>query len=613
MALAQQGFRVQKLLLAALSALVFTAASAPVEAADTPTIALEQIRTGMKGYGLTVIKGTRPERFDVEVVGVVKNFHGLPGLILVKVSHPRLDIVKNVKGMSGSPIYLEGKLAGAYAYSPASFQVEPVAGVTPIAPMLAEMRRPIPEGFWPLDPRAKSEGGTASLTPGHWSFEEASAGARARHASPEGFVPAGTAMSASGLGPRSLAYANELLRAGGYETLMDGGNAATATDAPNVDAPMHFESGSAIGVSYVRGDISMSGIGTVTHVEGNKLCAFGHPMMQAGNTAFPTGIADIVWIYASAQHSFKMGNIVRPLGALVQDRLSAIVIDEKAKAPEFPMQVNVTGAVGAPKTRWDMTVTEDSFMGPMIVASALSNVIESTVPERRDVSWKLSTKVTLDNYGEVTLQDVGIAIGGMPEGDMLARSKLVRLIGEALNNPWEHLHIKSVSATFDVKYADDVWRLREVEALDTEVQPGAPVRLRMHMEQKFGPRFSKDITVSAPTDVSDKDVDFEVLPGYGVKFDADDPENMRELIGVIRGTEVSPRTVVVQRAAGGAGILHRDMKTEVLPGFALDALRSDRRTDMPKTYPVLLREVFPLEKYIVGRGRVSVRVRSKKS
>ncbi|HRG99627.1 MAG TPA: SpoIVB peptidase S55 domain-containing protein, partial [Polyangiaceae bacterium] len=104
---------------------------------DKPrTIPTSEIREGMKGYGLTVFKGTAPERFDVEVVGVLHNFRPSQELILVKTPHPRLNVTKNVRGMSGSPIYLDGRLAGAYAYSWAMFQVEPVAGVTPIAPML---------------------------------------------------------------------------------------------------------------------------------------------------------------------------------------------------------------------------------------------------------------------------------------------------------------------------------------------------------------------------------------------------------------------------------------------------------------------------------------------
>ncbi len=590
------------------------AQAASAATTNVPTIPLDQIRAGMKGYGLTVIRGTRPEKFDVEVVGVLSNFHGLPGLILVKVSHPRLDITKNVKGMSGSPIYLEGKLAGAYAYSPASFQVEPIAGVTPIAPMLTEMHRPIAPGFWPLQPRAASVSGDAAASA--WSMQSATIERARLHVAPEGFVSAGTAMGAAGLSPRSLAYANEVIQAGGYEALADGGFASSSASASATsagDVPAHFENGSAIGVSYVRGDISMAGIGTVTHVEGNKLCAFGHPMMSAGTTAFPTGIANIEWIYASAQHSFKMGNIVRPLGALVQDRLSAIVVDEHAVAPEFPMQVKVMGATGAPKTTWSMTVTEDSFMAPMIAATALGNALEATVTERRDVSWKLHAWVKVEKYGEVELEDVGIASGGLPEAGAWASSKVVKLLGETLNNPWEHLRVQNVRAEFTVAYVDDVMRVRDVEALDTVVEPGSPVHLRVHYEQKYTQkRHTQDMMVNAPLDVADKDIEFEVAPGYSVKTESDEPESMRDVIRMLTAAEAPARSVVVQRAQPGSGVLHHGHKTDVLPAFALDALKTERHADAPGTYIVMQRRIFPTDRYVVGRGKVSVRVRTKK-
>ena len=121
--------------------------------ARASTIATSEIKEGMKGYGLTVFHGTRPERFDVEVIGVLHNFRPSQDLILIKTpNNARLDAAKGVHGMSGSPIYLDdGRLAGAYSYLLASFPAEPVAGVTPIAPMLAELHRPIPPGFWPIE------------------------------------------------------------------------------------------------------------------------------------------------------------------------------------------------------------------------------------------------------------------------------------------------------------------------------------------------------------------------------------------------------------------------------------------------------------------------------
>jgi len=112
---------------------------------------LSQVRPGMKGYGLTVFEGTKPERFDIEVIGVQKGFLPKQDLILVKTHHPRLEVARVVAGMSGSPVYINGKMAGAYAYG-WTFPREAVAGVTPIENMLADFDRPIPSEIfgWPL-------------------------------------------------------------------------------------------------------------------------------------------------------------------------------------------------------------------------------------------------------------------------------------------------------------------------------------------------------------------------------------------------------------------------------------------------------------------------------
>ena len=167
-------------------------ASIPLARGDAKptTISPAEVKEGMKGYGLTVFKGTQPERFDVEVIGVLHQFRPGQELIVIKTPNPRLDVVKTVKGMSGSPIYLDGRLAGAYSYSLSAFEVEPVAGVTPIGLMLTEMRRPIPPGFWPAGggaplpgarrpppPRIRTRHAHASLTsfdgpPGRYDLAE---------------------------------------------------------------------------------------------------------------------------------------------------------------------------------------------------------------------------------------------------------------------------------------------------------------------------------------------------------------------------------------------------------------------------------------------------------
>src|SRR5207302_2989918 len=129
------------------------------------------------------------------------------------------------------------------------------------------------------------------------------------------------------------------------------------------------------------------------------------PMFEAGNTSMPTSIARILMLYASDNRSMKIGEVARPLGALVNDRQSAIVADEKVKPPMFPMSVQVIGAPGAPKLSWHVEVAEERFMSSSLAATVLGSVVEATVNERRDVTWKMMSKVTVRGHGTIELED----------------------------------------------------------------------------------------------------------------------------------------------------------------------------------------------------------------
>jgi SpoIVB peptidase S55 len=224
--------RTHAILLAALGGTALGLfASMPTARGDAKgsTIGVDEIQEGMKGYGLTVFHGTEPEKFDVEVIGVLHNFRAGQDLILVKTPHPRLNITRNVQGMSGSPIYLDGRLAGAYAYSLRQFMVEPVAGVTPIAPMLGELHRPIPPGFWPLQQsaplptapaatvpkRADADGPTHwDGAPGRYDVMEHAHQVASRMGvvtdTAHGIVPVSTPLLVAGLGERCCAKRSNL-------------------------------------------------------------------------------------------------------------------------------------------------------------------------------------------------------------------------------------------------------------------------------------------------------------------------------------------------------------------------------------------------------------------
>ena len=601
----------------------------PLAHGDTKasTIGIDEIKDGMKGYGLTVFKGTQPERFDVQVVGVLKNFRPGQGLILINTPHPRLNITKTVRGMSGSPIYLDGRLAGAYAYSWSSFAVEPIAGVTPINLMLNEMHRPIPPGFWPLQggaplpnaapaapqKRAENDLGGASQfegVPGSYDLETHAKQVAARLGSgldPSRPVrPASTPLMLGGMSDRSMALVQKLFGPLGLDPMQAGGG-GTAQD-PN--APLHYVDGGALGVQMASGDVSFMGLGTVTHVEGTRLCGFGHPMMEAGTSALPAAIGTVHWIFASDQASSKIGEAARPLGTLVQDRQSSVIVEESQRAPMFPVAIDVRGADGVLKKNWNVNITDDKFMSASLIASVLGSIVDATINERRDVTWQLKTKLTVRGHGTIDLDDFGVAVGGMPDAGDFAHSKIGRAIGEVLNNPWEQTHIEKVEGSITVDYTRDLWRIRGVDVLDPVVDVGQAARLRVHLVPYAGPEVTKVLEVRFPDEMAGREVELEIAPGYTVTPDLAAPQNLSDLLVSSTKQSVLPKSLVVQYKTHTQGVAYEGHVAERLPAFALDALRPTSSDVAPDPFSSYARSITPLDRYVDGTERVKVNVKN---
>ena len=584
---------------------------------------VSDIRPGMKGYGLTVFQGTKPERFDVEVIDVLKNFRPKQDLILVKTKHPRLEITKVVAGMSGSPIYLNDKMIGAYAYG-WSFGSEPVAGVTPIRNMLDEMARPLPDRIdgWPLklmpvsgkpvaprERRANNEGGHRYQgTLGHYDVREHAAqlahSIGLDHSQVSTLTPVSTPILIGGMSSRSIAFAQQLMAPLGLEPLQAGGAASEETSAPT-----RYVDGGAVGVQLVRGDMSAMGLGTVTRVEGDKLVAFGHPMSELGVTALPTAIGRVLWFLASDQRSFKIGMGVREVGALVNDRQSAIVVSHSAKAPVIPLKMSIHGAPGFPNSNWSFEIAHDKFMTPSFASVALGSALQAVANEHQDVSWTATSKLKIKGYPELTLQDYGVSMGGTPEAGEFVRSNLVRAIGTVLNNPWQAAFIESARMDVELRYARDILRLRGASLLESEIDAGAPARIRLTLVPYSGPEVTRVVTVPIPAHFAGQTVNLEIEPGYAEERDQSAPDNLTELIKNLENPVYPAKSVVISFNTGDAGVTFKGRVAHDLPPGALDAIRPATSSVAPETFATTTRIVVDLPEFMVGRDRVSVSVR----
>jgi SpoIVB peptidase S55 len=603
-------------------ALEVARAGTRVDRADT--LPIEEIHRGMKGYGLTVFEGTRPERFGVEVIDVVKKFLPAQDLILIKTTHPRLDVVNTVQGMSGSPIFIDGKMVGAYSYG-WSFGKEPVAGVTPIRNMLDDFDRPLPKEIfgWPIDllpaSRNRPKPVLQSLGVGHGANRYVGVPGEYRleaHAAqlalnnptralannmPRALT---TPVMLGGLGSMAADMASRLFEPLGLKPMQGGGGGGKIEP----DAPQHFEDGGAIGVELVRGDIDMTPIGTVTRVEGDRLVAFGHPMMNAGVTALPTAIARILWILASEESSMKFGASVRPLGALVNDRQASIVVTESAKAPVIPVALNVEGVPDSPRREWHFEVAQERFMTPSFLAIALGNALQATAAERQDVTWTATSKVKIRDYGEITVEDFGVSVGGTPDPSEFERSEVVSAVGAILNNPWKAAFVDAVTTNVKLNYARELVRLRGAQVLESEIDAGQPAHIALTLIPYAGPPIIRTITVPMPRYLAGTTVKLLIRPGHSVEREKATPESLEDFIRNIEQPIYPPKSVVVSYSAG-AGVAFKGQVATQLPPGAMDSIVQQSSSYAPEAFGSEHRQVIDLPEFMVGTETVSVKVR----
>jgi hypothetical protein len=432
------------------------------------------------------------------------------------------------------------------------------------------------------------------------------AAALAKRQAPAGAVtaaPVATPLLVGGMTNGAIALARDLLSPLGIEPLQAGGGGAQ-----DPSAPKRYEDGGAIGVQLIRGDMSAMGLGTVTRVEGDKLLAFGHPMMEAGVTALPTCIGKVLWFLASDQRSFKIGMGVRDVGALIQDRQASITISHSAVAPVVPLKVSIKGMPGLPSSNWNFEIAHEKFMTPSFVAVALGSALQAVANERQDVSWTSKSRLKIKGYGEIQIEDYGVAIGGTPEAGEFARSNLVRAIGAVMNNPWQPAFIEGADVEVELHYARDILRLRGAELLEPEIEPGQPARIRVTLVPYSGPEQTRVISVNLPRYLAGQTVSLEVTPGYTEERETAPPDSLKELIDNFVNPIYPPKSLVASYGSE-SGLAFRGRVAKNLPPGAVDAIRPTATSIGPDTVESSVRVVAPIGQFVVGRDRVSVTIR----
>jgi len=547
-------------------------------AGETPArddiLAPEDVKAGMKGFGLSVFSGTEPERFTVEVIGRLRNMLPQQDIILIRCPDEKLKDSKVVAGMSGSPIYVEcadGKerLIGALAYG-WSFSVEPIAGVTPITNMLAGLEEA-------KDADAKREATAPQMT--RPSLPEAAGDlvlgaidpARARAAfepprapAPGDLRPVTTPLMVSGIGTSTMAEVRRMFSPLGLEPVQ--GGAGQGAGAAGKGGKVSFTPGDAIGVQLMRGDSDFTAIGTVTHVEGDHILAFGHPFFQAGRWEAPVTRAEVVLVLASVARSFKISNSGVLAGRLLDDQQPGIVAELGGTVEMTPCTVKVRGP-GRPTRTFNYEMIRHPALTGRLAFFALSDSVTSAYPLADDAV--LTVKQRLEISGDRILElETVTAAGSSFSYSMTAPLSAV------LSNPFERVFVERMNFDVLVEPGQRTARITSAVPARREARPGDEVAVRVRL-RPFGRDWDEEeeieLAVRVPDDTMPGKLSVRVAPGSSVRPDLAPVRNLEEFIaGVKKLRSATSLVAVVPRPTRG---LRRDGRVmPSLPASVMNVL-----------------------------------------
>ena len=464
-----------------------------LQADDAPAIfPLSQVQPGMKGVAYTIFAGDEIEKVDLVVLGVLHNALGpKQDIILVQLLGEKAEHTGVVAGMSGSPVYFDGKLAGALSLKLGTFTKEAIGGVTPIENMLDVQNAPEPAA------NATPQSSAASIQPAN--IENTFSAARiplpenfARQTSAgagQFLVPIETPLITTGLYPETIALFSKQLSAWGM-SMMAGGTAAPSPE----DAQL--KPGDMVGVELIRGDLSISPGCTVTTVDHGKILACGHPIFSFGNVSMPLSRAHVVTTLASSMASTKIISTGGTIGTLTQDRVTAIGGRLGDGPPMIP--VDVTLVTGAEQKQFHFEIIESPQLTPLLVALATYNGIIGNTAYGEGSTLQLDGEIAIKGHTTVTLKDLFPPTDNPVPGGFFVATDVQSTFGQIYSNPYEIPHITAihlrVTALPERRAAtiDDAW----VEA--NEVRPGQTVNVKVQLRPYRGAAFVQEFPITIP-------------------------------------------------------------------------------------------------------------------
>jgi hypothetical protein len=606
------------LLLLLVSATTSLAQSSKTSSTPNNFFPIEQIRPGMKAVGYTVTSGSEPEKFDVEILGVMNGFpNPNQSAVIIRVLGEQYAHSGIFGGMSGSPVYIDGKLIGAVAFS-YQFSKDAIGGVTPIQQMVDIFEQQKQGG-------SSSESRPRSISFSEISFNENSreytnflksvsgASATGAQAAASPVTPVlqriATPLSVTGIAPEVLNRFAPIFQSWGFMPVAGTAGAAKIETLTKADANT-LKPGSTIVVPLVRGDFSLAASGTVTHRDGERIYAFGHPFLSLGVSDMPMNEGQVITVIPNTANSFKIAVPTAMVGVVSGDRSTGIY-GELGRAPKMiPVEINLSTSRGVTQPyRFEMVA--DRFLTPILMQMTTMATIQSTERTVGDSTLQLRTRISLKGQPEIVLEN---RLSTSMNAPLVAAFATSAPINALFNSGFKDLLFERIQMDIVSRDSRNTGKLERLWINRTEVRRGEKIEVVAFARTDSGNEYIERIPIQIPEDAPLGQM--QILIGDGSALQSSEPrsgfapKSLSQMVSELNRLRKSDRLYYrLSRAETGAVINNEELPN--LPPSVLATLGSDRTSggySLTRSTTLFEKELPPAEFVISGQRTLNVTV-----
>jgi len=451
---------------------------------------VDQIKAGMKGKGRTVFSGNKIEEFNVEILGILRNWQPKKDLILARLDGGPLERTGVMEGMSGSPVYIDGKLIGAISYSIAAFPKDALSGITPIEEMLKIEERALPKFSFSTSIPVKKHMTLYDLFEIQKEYFNANSASVVQG---QTLTPLSIPLVFSGFSPKVLEKAAPFFTSIGFAPISAGLSGQALNKVSYQD--LRLRGGDAVGAQLISGDMEMTAVGTVTYVEGDKVLAFGHPLYNLGGVDFIMTKANVLTVVPSLQTSSKLAVTDIPVGRFTQDR-NAGIFGELGKSPKL-IPINIRLLNDQNEKTYTVNVVEDKILTPSLVNVVINNILYAEERAIGDLSLDFRGTVFLENGMNIRLED--LFSGNYDTSATNLSSLVASIVFYLTSNEFRDLSIHRIDLTIRAYEGVKIAFLDKVMLDKYDVSPGERIQIKIYTRNFRGEGALQDgISFQAP-------------------------------------------------------------------------------------------------------------------